>query len=327
LDAELIGYVDTAGERVQLESEIGWVSALLSEASAGELREGRAPNASITVRVESRREPFDVSGAALLTRGAWTAGGQVVVENVLSTGFDMRAGVSESAADFTFRWRPNASAMLAARALPARHLLLARCALLQYPVLWWAGSRGRVPLHAVACRLPAGVALLSGPGGVGKTTLVLRRLAEGGVATGDNLSVGDGAGVWGVLEPLRVEGAGGRRMTHGRGEMAMPSRVRHLVPELLVVIRRGGAERSHLLPSDREAGLRSLVTSTYMAGELRRYWAFAATLAAGTGRGPAHPDLDEVAGSFASRLPCFELVLGPTKHAPLPEFTTLEAAG
>ncbi|MGA7911971.1 MAG: hypothetical protein WCC30_10565, partial [Candidatus Dormiibacterota bacterium] len=48
---------------------------------------------------------------------------------------------------------------------------------------------------------------------------------------------------------------------------------------------------------------------TYMAGELRRFWGFAATIAAGTELGPAHPPVERIAGILASRLPCAEIVL------------------
>jgi hypothetical protein len=55
---------------------------------------------------------------------------------------------------------------------------------------------------------------------------------------------------------------------------------------------------------------RSLVAGTYAAGELRRYWAFAATLALGTGLGPAHPPVAAVAAGYADRLPCLRVRVG-----------------
>jgi hypothetical protein len=61
-----------------------------------------------------------------------------------------------------------------------------------------------------------------------------------------------------------------------------------------------------------------------MAGELRRYWAFAATLAAGTALGPAHPPVEDVASSFAAGLPCFLLLLGRRPSARLADL--LESA-
>ena len=42
-----------------------------------------------------------------------------------------------------------------------------------------------------------------------------------------------------------------------------------------------------------------------MAGELRRFWSFAATLALATGMGPAHPDVSGIAALLTDRLPCF----------------------
>jgi len=46
-----------------------------------------------------------------------------------------------------------------------------------------------------------------------------------------------------------------------------------------------------------------------MAGELRRYWTFAALLALGTGAGPPHPQVAEVAAAFTQAVPCFEIEL------------------
>jgi hypothetical protein len=56
-----------------------------------------------------------------------------------------------------------------------------------------------------------------------------------------------------------------------------------------------------------------------MAGELRRYWPFAATLCAATDAAPAHPPVEEVAARFAESLPCFSLTLGRTPGVDLDE--------
>jgi len=74
-----------------------------------------------------------------------------------------------------------------------------------------------------------------------------------------------------------------------------------------------------MLPCEPEDAIRWLVTGTYAAGELSRFWAYAATLAAGTGVGPAHPPVAEVARAFASRLDCFELRLARTPGTRLSE--------
>jgi hypothetical protein len=52
-----------------------------------------------------------------------------------------------------------------------------------------------------------------------------------------------------------------------------------------------------------------------MAGELRRYWPLAASLAAATGQGPSAPGIEVVADRLASRLPCLELTL-PVRPGP-----------
>jgi hypothetical protein len=60
-----------------------------------------------------------------------------------------------------------------------------------------------------------------------------------------------------------------------------------------------------------------LITGTYIAGELRRFWPFAATLAAATGLGPPHPPVREIAEAITRRLPCAELILPDEPGPPL----------
>jgi hypothetical protein len=305
----------SAGERVELQIEPAWVGGLVEEACGGALETGLAGPGSVTVRVENERSAFAVDGWEPLTRGAWRGSGAVVVENVCGSGFDLHLRCTDERALFAFRWRPPLRERAAALALRSRFVLLARAALLQYPVLWWAGVRGRAPLHAAVCTAGRATPLLAGPGGVGKSTLVAAELAAGGAATGDNLCVTDGRRVWGLVEPMRVPGGGGRRMPHGRREAAVPGRVAHLVPDRVVVVRRGPHSTGHLRSALRPEGERSLVTGTYMAGELRRYWALAATLSAGTGLGPAHPPVAAAAAGLVAALPCLELVL-PARPGP-----------
>jgi hypothetical protein len=261
------------------------------------------------VAVEAERRPFWTRGWEPFARGAWRRTGAVVIQNVCTAGFDLHLGFESGRPTFTYRWRPPARDRAAARILRSRFHLLARAVLMQYPVLWWAGASGRVPLHASACRTAAATPLLTCPSGVGRSTLILEELRGGGSATGDNLAVADEQTVWGLVEPLRVEGGGGRRMPHGRGELPPPRPIQAR-PDSLVVLQRGEAAGSSLLPWDPSNAARALGSSTYMAGELRRYWAFAATLAAGTGCGPPHPPVSTVASALAARLPCYRLVLG-----------------
>jgi hypothetical protein len=308
--------LQTAGEHVSVESSLPWVTELLAESAAGELLAPDCPGPSVVIRVEDDRPPFPTRGLRLLARGAWSGGSEVVVENVCTSGFDLHVRAGGARAEFTYRWRPPPRDRIASRLLRSRFHLLVRAALLQYPALWWAGTRGRVPLHASACVAGAVTPLVVAQSGVGRSTLVLHELERGGFATGDNLAVGDGTTVWGVVEPVRVEGARGRAMPHGRNEAPMPRRVDALVPDTLVVLERGDAAVSVVSTLSTDLAARALVTSTYMAGELRRYWPFAALLSAGTGVGPAHPPIELVAADYVSTLPCLSLSLG-ARLAPL----------
>jgi len=312
--------LESGGQLIEVESALPWVSRLVEETVQGEFRlasPGAMP--SVVVRIESGRDPFDLRGFHVLTRGAWHREGEAILHDVCTSGFDLHVHPRPGRVTFRFRWRPPVRSRAAAWALPTRFRLLLRAVLLQYPALWWAGLSGLAPLHVSACTAGAARPLLAGPSGVGKSTLVSHELRAGGRATCDNLGVADGTTVWGVVEPLRLEQAIGRPTTHGRHEVRMRGRLPCLVPDRVVVVRRGLQELPFVRSCDSTTATRSLVTGTYMAGELRRYWSFAATLAAATGAGPAHPPVAEIAADFASRLPCFELVLGRQPRASLSE--------
>jgi hypothetical protein len=304
------GHLFTAGERLSISTELDWVWALLVEGAGEDLESGEAADASVRVNVEGDRRPFAVDGWELVARGVRRRGREMVVENVCTSGFDLHLNCAEGPPTFTYRWRPPSRDRAAARVLRSRFHLLARAALLQYPVLWWAGTRGRAPLHASGCISHDSVALVTAQSGIGRSTLVLAETVAGGRTTGDNLAVADGTSVWGLVEPVRVKGGSGRRMPHGRQESSLPNRVPVLEPDCVVVIVRGDGEAPSLTPCSPHVAAAALVTSTYMAGELRRYWAFAAALAAGTEIGPPHPPVAQVAADFAQSLPCFSLALG-----------------
>jgi hypothetical protein len=74
------------------------------------------------------------------------------------------------------------------------------------------------------------------------------------------------------------------------------------------------------------AAARDLVGGTYSAGELRRYWPFAATVALGTGLGPAHPPLGAVCEELTARVPAFEVLLPSTPSLGFADLARLVAA-
>ena len=301
--------VTTVGEVVEFETAARWVSDLLAESIGGTDDAEASGRSSLRIRVEDAPRPFAGDGWTFLTRGAWVGDHALLVRDVCTSGFDALLEWGGQEAQFTFRWNPPPRTRAANLALRSRFHLLARAALLQYPALWWAGTRGRVPLHAPSYARRQLTPLLAGPSGVGKTTLLARELADGACAVSDNLCVADGERVWGLVEPMRAEHLAGRRMPHGRREGDLPNRVAVLTPDRVVFLRRGDGRGVEVRPLDAEVAARVLSTGTYMAGELRRYWPFAATLALATGLGPAHPPVVEVARTFANRLPCLEVAL------------------
>jgi hypothetical protein len=312
----------TAGERVELSCAVPRIARVLAEGAAGQLGPGGdlPPPPDVRVSVESSSAAFDGTGWRVLTRGAWHRPGQVIMRDACSSGFDLLVTVGDPTLDIVARWRPPAAGRAAAALLRARGRLLTRAVLLQYPALWRSQQRGRAPLHASVCGFGergGQTVLLAGPGGVGKSTLVHAELARGAVATCDNLCVSDGRFAWGVVEPLRVpaaySGQRGRRVSHGRREVPWPARADRLAPDQLIVLVRGETGAPAVASCDPAEAARYLAAGTYMAGELRRYWAFAATLALGTGAGASHPAVAETAAALSARLPCVKVVLGSAR--------------
>ena len=302
-----------AGERLLVECGAPWLSRIFSEACGIALQPGTVGDPDVHLVITDDASPFTQKGWDPLTRRAYHRAGNLTLINACGSGFDLRITVgpcvSHAKIRVEARFRPPPKERAAALALRSRFHLLTRAVLLQYPALWVAGTRGRMPLHAAGLQTDAGVILLAGPGGVGRSTMLLQALDDNGRACSDNLCVSDGRAVHGLVEPVRIEGTGGRRMPHGRGEQDLPNRADVLIPDRVVVLRRAdrGVPVVRLITPKRAADV--LTAGTYMAGELRRYWAFAGTLALATGRGPACPRIAEVANTFA-RLPAVEVTLG-----------------
>lgn len=300
--------LSTGGERVAIRCDVPWVAERIREGADGCLLPGPAAGPTARISVDGTRAPFETQGWTRLSRDAWCQDGQVVVEDVGTSGFDMRLWLEGQVPDVVFRWRPPRKTRAASLLLRKRARLLVRAVLLQYPVLWIASTRGRAPIHAPAISAGShGPAVLVGPSGVGKTTLVEREIAAGGLAVSDNLSVGDGRTVWGIVEPMRTLQGSGRPAPHGRREAHLDHRVPSLEPRLLIVLGRGAERRVQECRA--EIAARALVASTYAAGELRRYWPLHALLALGTGLGPPHPPVSELAGALTSRLRCLRVEL------------------
>ncbi len=319
--------VTTAGEHVTVDCAMPWLSTLLAEATAGELAETAGSDETVRLRVQADRRPFDRDGWTLVGRGAWAAASRALIEDACSSGFDVLAEPHGPVLHVTVRYRPTAHTRAANMLLGKRFRLLTAQTLLHYPALWWASVHGRVPLHVSVTAGTSGVTMVAGPGGVGKSTMLSAGLKQGETATADNLCACDAHRAYGVVEPLRVAGGRGRGgATHGRREHALPGRVPSLEPDRLVVLRQATGPRASAGPLPAAEAARELIAGTYMAGELRRFWAFAGTLALATGTGPAHPDVFGVAVSLAERLPCFEVRMAHGSPAPINELLSLAGA-
>jgi hypothetical protein len=315
----------SAGEQIELSCRQRFLSGVLEEGVGGHSTKADASRPDIRVTVEDSVAAFDTGGWDILTRDAWRRPGQVVVRDACSSGLDLHVSTGGPTLEVLARWRPPPVGRAASFVLRSRSRLLIRAVLLQYPALWWGQQRGRAPLHASVCSVGADhgrSVLIAGPGGVGKSTMVNAELERGAVATSDNLCLSDGRTAWGLLEPRRVpagEGGNkhGRRMPHDRREAPWQGRVDELVPAMVLVLRRGSAKMTTSAACDPDEAARSLVAGTYMAGELRRYWALASTLALGTGVGEIHPRVVEIARTLTAGLPCHEVTLGERPVTPL----------
>jgi hypothetical protein len=259
--------------------------------------------ASVIIEIEAAREPFSVSGAEQIARGAWRRGDETIFTNVCTSGFDCKLSFDEGRPRFVYRRRPTlgvrAASLLASR---ARQLTL--LTVLAYPAMWWASLRGRAPIHVSAFETSGRTTLVAGPTGIGKSSVLRQELTAGARAISDNLCVSDGLRVWPVTEPMRIEGAEGMRAPHGRAERPISARIQEARPDAIVVLRRGPSRAQRLDPA---TAAQSIAAGTYMAGELRRFWSFAATLSAALGIGPAHPPVVAVAEALAKNVPCFEV--------------------
>ena len=321
----------SGGEVVAVAADLPWAGRLLAtqlglDPSAQPGPEPAAGEPTVTVRLETSRAGFDRAGWSIVTRGAYARAATVVLEDVGGSGFDLRVDAGGEVLDVTARYRPDAKTRAANLALADRFGLLAIQVLVHYPVLWRAGWRGRVPLHASVLSTEFGTPLLAGPGGVGKTTILSQALREGATATADNLCCADATSCYGLVEPLRTDLAGGRgpRTSHGRVSRPFGARDTVLEPDRVVVV--GRAEHTSVTSIPPEPAARALVAGTYAAGELRRYWAFAATLALATGRGPAHPPIGEVAAAYAASRRCLAVVVGNGARVSMAQLCGVDAA-
>jgi hypothetical protein len=298
----LTGILGSAGERLLIRSTPRRVSRVIARAVGSELAVSDDDH-TIAIEIEGGGGPFALDRFEAVSRGVWRRGSEVVWTNVATSGFDLLVALDGERPRFTFRRRPT-MAVRAADLLAARARQLTLLTLLAYPAMWWAARNGRAPLHVSAFEASGRTLLIAGATGVGKSTVLQQEMEAGARPISDNLCVTDGTDVWPVAEPMRVEGGGGDRAPHGRAQRSIRARPGRVNPDVVVVLRRGPTGVKRLDPA---SAARAIASGTYMAGELRRFWSFAALLAAATGVGPAHPVVTASSEALAKEIPCFEV--------------------
>lgn len=315
------GQVETAGEQVEVRCVSGWITGLITRAVGTPLATPRG-QATVAVDIEPRTTPFDLRGLRTITRSAFSDGRRTVLHNACGSGFDLRIETSDQLV-IAARYRPGPTLHGANLLLRSRFALLVGQTLVHYPALWRAGWRGRVPLHVAVLAHAGAAPMLAGPAGVGKSTVVAAALNDGAVVTADNVCVADERECFGLAEPLRLDAARRASTSHGRAETTLRGRVGRLSPDRIVLLERGS--RGQIEPARPAEAATALVGGTYAAGELRRYWQFAATLALATGVGPAHPPIGEVARTYADRLPGLRIQVGDGERVRLDELSRIPA--
>lgn len=312
----LVTRLRTGGITAEVSSDVVWVRPWLLSATGQDTFPPPSAAGPSTLRIEFERgRPPSPAGWTPVTRGAWANDdGSMLIESVGGSGFTQHWSWADQQLVVRSWWSPTAKESVAASALRSRFHALRAQVLLHYPVLWRAMVHGLAPLHVSALAMDGKVAVLAGPGGVGKSTLVANELAGGAVATCDNLATSDGRKVNGLREPLRLPrefgGVSAGRATHDRREHLWTRWVPTLEPSVVVVVRRGHGPRPVIRDLHRDAARRSLVAGTFCAGELRRFWPLAATLALANGTTVPVPPVESIADELVHRLPCLELTLG-----------------
>ena len=318
------GSLVSAGSRVRVEADTRSGLDAIATAAGQAALSPAAPGATYDVRLvlERSRQPFE-PGSRPVTRGVSAApDGTATIDDIGGSGYAQQWCWSADELVVRTRWCPSPAASVARHALRTRFHALRGQVLLHYPVLWRAAVRGLAPLHVSVVDIDGTAVLLAGPGGVGKSSLVARELAAGGRAVCDNLAVSEGMTTFGLAEPLKLPAdtmspGDGPVAPHGRRERTWLERVPALRPQLVVVLRRGDAVHATVRPTTTTAACREIVAGTFTAGELRRYWPLAASLALATDRGPAVPPVELVAARLVQDLPCVELRLGRVAGEPL----------
>ncbi len=233
--------------------------------------------------------------------------------------------------DFYFRLgngqlRDRLRRLLAWRDLRRRRFTTLLYYLVYYPCWWWLEQTQDVhPIHAAGVLTDAGVTLLAGASGVGKSSLAVALAALPDARfLSDSFVVHRSADVYAVPEPVLLDAWSRQWLGNGidalqaidwpyglgRGGYHVPParRADEGRAALLVFPRR--ATETYVRPITAERAHQRLSAADLIINDLRRYWAFAAVLeqlvpGGLVARREAH------LAKLANEVPCYEMGLRP----------------
>jgi hypothetical protein len=202
--------------------------------------------------------------------------------------------------------------------------------LVYYPVFWWLERhRDTHPIHAAGVELDAGVVVLAGPSGVGKSTLSVALAGRAGARLlSDTFLLQCGGTVYPVREPLLLD-TWSRRWVGEAANRLQPIAWRYCLnrqgfhwpaaglseggpARVIVFPYRAAAPRVERVSS--EAAHALLSAGDLIINDLRRYWAFAAVLDT-LDPSPTMAVREQALARLTAAVPCFRIGLVPERSA------------
>jgi hypothetical protein len=166
--------------------------------------------------------------------------------------------------------------------------------LVYYPCWWWLEQTQDLhPIHAAGVRTEAGVILLGGASGIGKSTLAIAlATTPGSRLLSDSFVLHNGVDVFAVREPILLDNWS-RRWLGQQGDELAPIEWRYclnrsgflLPPQRLAAGGRAGlllfprrAPKAYVRRISAEQAHQRMSAADLIINDLRRYWAFAASV-------------------------------------------------
>lgn len=198
--------------------------------------------------------------------------------------------------------------------------------LLYYPCFWWLERRRDLhPIHAAGAQIEDGIIVLAGPSGVGKSTLTVGLAAlPGGRLLSDTFLLQHRREVWAVPEPLLLDawsqqwlGTNAdllRRVTHryclGRNGFHWPDERLSAGGPVRLLLFPHRSPRHYVRPLSPLRAQGRLRAGDLIVNDMRRYWAYAATLEL-LDPTPLVQAREENLAALVGSVPIFEVGLTP----------------